>query len=168
VSDGYLSEIRAFTFNFAPRYWAQCNGQLLPIGQNQPLFALLGTYYGGDGRVNFALPDLRSRLPIHSSPSIKQGSKLGEEQHTLTVNEMAVHQHLLAASSAAATSDDPLSNVLANAAGAMYASSPGTGPVTLNAGMLGSAGSGQSHSNIQPYGVVNWCICTAGVFPTRS
>lgn len=166
--NGYISEIRAFSFGYAPLDWAQCNGQLLPINQNQALFALLGTIYGGDGRVNFALPDLRSRLPIHLAPAIKQGSKFGEEQHTLTATEMAGHQHLIAASGVAATSDDPLANVLATAQGAMYATSPGTGSVTLNAGMLGSAGSGQSHSNIQPYGVLNWCICTAGVYPTRS
>src|SRR3954449_3267813 len=95
----YLGEIKLMSFNFAPKGWAQCNGQLLPINQNQALFSLLGTTYGGDGRVNFALPDLRGRAPMHIGNGFTQGQRSGEESHTVTMQEMATHNHFVSASS---------------------------------------------------------------------
>src|SRR3954469_3297559 len=116
MAEPFLSEIRLMSFNFAPKGWAQCNGQLLPINQNQPLFSLLGTVYGGDGRVNFGLPDLRGRVPIHMGSGHTLGERGGEQAHTLSISEMPQHLHTVNAVGTVASTNLPASNVLANSA----------------------------------------------------
>lgn len=166
MSEPFLGEIRATSFSFAPKGWAMCNGQLLPINQNQALFALLGTYYGGDGRVNFALPDLRGRTPLHTDTGFVQGQKGGEEMHTLTPAEMPAHTHAQG-SIAQATGPNPANNVLAakpRRGSNVYV--PAASPVKL-AGQ-GAAGGGQAHSNMQPYLTLNFVIALQGIFPSRN
>ena len=120
MAEPFLSEIRLFSFEFAPKGWALCNGQLLPINQNQALFSLLGTTYGGDGRVNFALPDLRGRTPIHMGSGHTLGERGGEQAHTLSIAELPVHTHVLQATNNPATTDAASNNLLATAPGDVY------------------------------------------------
>jgi microcystin-dependent protein len=165
MSEPFLSEIRIMSFNFAPKGWAMCNGQLLPINQNQALFSLLGTTYGGDGRVNFALPDLRSRVPIHTGSGHTLGEKGGEQAHTLTMNEMPAHNHIVQASSANGASVLPTDGVLAAAAG-LYGD-----PVQLTALLPASVtnvGGSQAHLNIQPFLTLTFCIALQGIFPSQN
>lgn len=167
----YLSEIKVFSFNFAPKGWAMCNGQLLPINQNQALFALLGTQYGGDGRVNFALPNLRGRVPLHFGQrpglsSYVQGQAAGEDAHTLISTEMPAHVHAAVASSNSPNANTP--------AGNFWASNSGFSPysATLNEVMaataLANAGGSQPHENRSPFLTLNFCIALQGVFPSRN
>jgi microcystin-dependent protein len=165
MAEPFLSELRLMSFNFAPKAWAMCNGQLLPINQNQPLFALLGTTYGGDGRVNFALPDLRGRVPIHVGQGSTLGERGGEQTHTLTIGEMTTHQHVMQASSTDGDSILPGSDVLAQAAN-VYAA-PGS-LVALVAGTSGNVGGSQAHNNMQPFLTLNWCIALQGIFPSQN
>jgi microcystin-dependent protein len=172
MSEPFLGEIRMLGFNFAPQGWAPCNGQLLPINQNQALFSLLGTTYGGDGTTTFALPDLRSRVPVGQGQgpalsSYVEGQAGGAETVTLTAIQMPGHTHAVKASSSAAGSDQPEGRALARSASHIYAAKPDTSTV-MNADMLGDAGGSQSHDNIQPYLAVNFCIALTGVFPARS
>jgi microcystin-dependent protein len=173
MSSPFLNEIRMFGFNFAPRGWAQCNGQILPIAQNTALFSLLGTTYGGNGQTTFALPDLRSRVPMHfnQGPGLSNrdlGEVGGEEAHALTLNEMPNHRHTPNGSTAAPDAGAPASEVFAT----LTASKPyraGAGSLTaLAPGTLGMAGGNQPHSNIQPYLTVNFAIALQGIFPSRS
>src|SRR5215475_10467344 len=120
MAEPFLSEIRIFSFIFAPKGWAMCNGQLLPINQNQALFSLLGTTFGGDGRVNFGLPDLRSRVPIHVGSGHTLGERGGEPAHTLSISELPTHTHVLSASSASGGAQVPVGNVLAATPNQMY------------------------------------------------
>ncbi|HEX6384977.1 MAG TPA: tail fiber protein [Anaerolineae bacterium] len=167
MSEPFLAEIRMVSFNFAPRGWAFCDGQLLSISQNQALFSLLGTTYGGDGRTTFALPDLRGRVPVHVSNSHAQGQKGGEESHTLTVQEMAQHTHPLQGSSSDADTPVPGGNVLAASAAAdIY--NQASNVQNMSAGAVASVGGGQSHNNMQPYLAVNFCIALQGIFPSRN
>jgi microcystin-dependent protein len=165
MAEPFLSELRLMSFSFAPKAWAMCNGQLLPINQNQPLFALLGTTYGGDGRVNFALPDLRGRVPIHVGQGFTLGERGGEQAHTLTTAEMTQHQHLMQASGTDGDSILPPNDVLAQAAN-VYAA-PGS-LVALVAGTSGNVGGSQAHNNMQPYLTLNWCIALQGIFPSQN
>ncbi len=172
MPEPFIGEIRMFGFGFAPQGWAQCNGQLLPIAENTALFSLLGTTYGGDGRTTFALPDLRSRVPAGQGQgpglsSYAQGQAGGAETVTLTAAQMPGHAHPVRASGSAADSDQPAGRTLARSAGYTYTAKPGTGTV-MNADMVGEAGGGQPHGNIQPYLAVTFCIATAGIFPSRS
>lgn len=162
----YLGEIRMVAFSFAPRGWAFCNGQVLPINQNQALFSILGTTYGGDGRTTFALPDLRSRAPIHVGNAPLGGSN-GEERHTLSSAEMPAHTHQAIANADAnsATLTSPAGNVWANGGQAAYASG-GNGSMASTA--IGPSGDGQAHDNMSPYLVVNFIIAIQGVFPSRN
>ncbi|MGR8935954.1 MAG: phage tail protein [Gammaproteobacteria bacterium] len=172
MSEPFLAEIRMVGFNFAPRGWAFCDGQILPINQNQSLYSLLGTTYGGDGRTSFALPDLRGRTPIHMGRSNggeyhSLGQKSGEETHTLSVNEMPRHTHVLnATDTVAAQSDDPTNNLIAASSQTAY------GAVSIPAGMasgsVANTGGGQAHDNMQPYLAVNFCIALQGLFPSRN
>jgi len=170
MSEPFLAEIRMVGFNFPPRGWATCDGQLLPINQNQALFSLLGTTYGGDGRVTFALPDLRGRTPIHfdggGAPQHILGQKGGEETHALRTDEMPSHRHTLRASNTGGNSATPLNNVFANAGTDVYA--PAQSLVQLAAGAVASVGGGQGHQNMQPFLVVNFCIALMGLFPSRN
>jgi microcystin-dependent protein len=161
----FLGELRLMSFNFAPRGWAQCNGQLLPINQNQPLFSLFGTAYGGDGRVNFGLPDLRGRAPVHigGSGGFVQGDLRGEEFHTLTVPELPAHTHPLKASS---TNANQSTLGIPAAANNLYRAP--SDPVSLHPSTVTSYGGGQPHENRQPALALCWCVALVGIFPSRN
>jgi microcystin-dependent protein len=170
--DQYVGEIRLLSFNFAPKGWAFCNGALLAINQNQALFSLLGTYYGGNGIQNFALPDLRSRAPIHMSSANPIGQIGGAEQVALIATQIPGHIHMVQAVNSLGKSQKSINNLLAQSAsatgtGAGYAA--GTSNLTaLNPASIQPAGSGQPHSNIQPYLAMNYCIALTGIFPSRN
>jgi microcystin-dependent protein len=172
MSEPFLGEVRIFGFNFAPRGWATCDGQLLPINQNQSLYSLLGTTFGGDGRTTFGLPDLRGRTPIHmgsiGGPNFTMGQKSGEERHTLTPAEMPPHSHTLMASNAPGTSDHAEGAFLAGSESALYYSGGGGNLALAQASVAMAPGAGQSHDNMQPYLVVNICIALQGTFPSRN
>jgi microcystin-dependent protein len=167
----FLGEIRMFGFNFAPQGWALCNGQLLPINQNQALFALLGNMYGGNGTTTFALPDLQSRVPIHQGQgaglsAYVVGQAGGTETVTLAAAQMPAHTHSVQASSSAAGSTKPKGRVPARSQSDTYAAKPDTSTV-MHANMIAEAGSGGPHPNMQPYVTVNFCIAMVGIFPAR-
>jgi microcystin-dependent protein len=167
----FLAEIRMFGFPFNPRGWATCSGQLLAIQQNQALFALLGTTYGGNGQTNYALPDLRGRAPLHwgQSPGLSNialGQSGGEVNHTLISTEMPVHGHPAVASSTAATQTAPTGGIWA-ATPTNHYSAPSP-LVALSASAIGYAGGSQPHSNEQPYLAMNFSIALQGVFPSRT
>ena len=166
MSEPFIGEIRMVGFNFAPRGYATCDGQVLPIHQNQSLYSLLGTIYGGDGRTSFALPDLRSRTPIHRSDSHQLGQKGGTETASLSTSEMPAHTHAVNASGDAASTPMPPSGILATPSQALY-----TAPANLknmHADSVASTGSGQGHENMQPYTVINFVIALQGLFPSRN
>lgn len=171
MSEPFLAEVRIVGFNFAPRGWAFCDGQILPINQNQSLYSLLGTTYGGDGRTSFALPDMRGRVPIHVGRSNGgavhgEGQKSGEETHTLAVNEMPQHTHIARATNATAIGDDPTNRVLGQAGTNVYAGFVSGTP--MGAGTVTHVGGGQAHDNMQPYLALNFCIALRGLFPSRN
>jgi microcystin-dependent protein len=164
MSDPFLAEIRMVGFSFAPRGWAFCDGQLLPINQNEALFSLLGTIYGGDGRTTFALPDLRGRTPIHFGNGYTQGRKDGRETHTLDTSQMPEHSHAINASTESSSSD-PAGQFPGRGAVDMYGAPANLQP--MGDGTIVSAGAGQGHENMQPYLAVYFCIALQGVFPSR-
>ena len=169
MAEPFLSEIRLMSFVFAPSGWALCNGQLLPINQNQALFALLGTTYGGDGRVTFALPDLHGRSPLHVGAGTSLGERGGEETHTLTVAELPGHSHALSASSDVANTHLPGAALPAGKprGGINRYAAAGSGNSALHPGSLTSApGGGQAHNNLQPYLTLNFVIALQGIFPS--
>ena len=165
MAEPFLSEIRLMSFVFAPRGWALCNGQLLPINQNQGLFSLLGTTFGGDGRVNFALPDLRSRVPIHVGSGHTLGEKGGEPAHTISIAELPTHTHVFQASQANADTPIPTNNVFGTSNN-MYAGA--TNLIAINAGTITNVGGSQAHLNMQPFLTISFCIALQGIFPSRS
>jgi microcystin-dependent protein len=166
----FLGEIRIFAGNFAPAGWMFCEGQLLSISQNDPLFQLIGTTYGGDGQSTFALPDLRGRLPIHMGSNQGASFSLGEtggvETVTLTVNQIAAHAHPMLASNDLPTSTTPQNNVTAQAAAKIYRA--GSPSVFLNPNAVSPVGGSQPHNNFQPYLCLNFIIALFGVFPPRN
>ena len=164
MAEPFLSEIRIMSFIFAPKGWALCNGQLLPINQNQGLFSLLGTTFGGDGRVNFALPDLRGRIPIHVGSGHTLGERGGEQAHTLSIAELPTHAHTFNANSNPGTATSALNAVLAKASANTYTTP--TPLVALNAGASLNTGGSQAHLNMQPFLVLNFCIALQGIFPS--
>ncbi|MEM7497425.1 MAG: tail fiber protein [Pseudomonadota bacterium] len=166
MSEPFLAEIRIFGFNFAPRGWAFCDGQILPINQNQSLYSLLGTTYGGDGRTSFALPDMRGRVPIHESDAHPEGEKGGEETHQLTAAEMPSHSHIASGTGAAVDSNEPAGRLFGENAGTPYHAPGAGGAMALAA--IGTVGGGQPHENMQPYLAVNFCIALRGLFPSRN
>lgn len=165
MSEPFLGEIRLFANNYAPRGWMFCEGQILQINQNQALYALLGSVYGGNGVTTFALPDYRGRIPIHVSSTIPLGTAQGEAAHTLTINEMPQHTHQVSASSNVASSASAINNAWAAADNAY---GEAASMVPMNANSLSTAGSSQPHNNMQPYLVVNYAIAIQGIFPSRN
>jgi microcystin-dependent protein len=166
MSEPFLAEIKLISWNFAPKGWAFANGQLLPINQNQALFSLLGTTYGGDGRVNFALPDLRGRTPIHMGQGFTLGEKGGEEFHTVTTNEMPQHLHTVQGSNNTGDSQTAANNVLGVVAGRLYTDPANLTP--LAASSITNVGGSQPHENRQPFLVVNAVIALQGIFPSQT
>ncbi|MFC3326534.1 phage tail protein [Mesorhizobium cantuariense] len=164
----FLGELKLISWNFAPKGWALCNGQLLPINQNQALFSLLGTNYGGDGRTTFGLPDLRSRVPIHIGGSIGAvvGGRGGAEFHTLTLGEMPAHNHLINASQTQGDRNTPAGSVLAREVGVLYAGFANA--TTLNPGSISSVGNTNPHENRQPFLTLNIVIALQGIFPSQN
>jgi microcystin-dependent protein len=167
-----MSELKMFAFGLTPRGWAACNGQFLPINQNQALFSLLGTTYGGNGQTTFALPDLRDRVPVHMGGSIgTQGTFGGEAAHTLTLSEMPAHNHFVNADSDLAPTPGgnvPATNkrLAGSRGGDLYG--PAASITTLQPASIGNFGGSQAHTNLMPQAVVQWCIALQGVFPSRN
>ena len=164
MAEPFLAEIRLMSFVFAPKGWALCNGQLLPINQNQGLFSLLGTTFGGDGRVNFALPDLRGRSPVHVGGGHTLGERAGEQAHTVSIAEMPTHTHLVQATTATGNTPVPTAAVLADTPSQVYA--PAASLTTLNPGTVTNVGGSQAHLNMQPFLALSFCIALQGIFPS--
>ncbi len=165
MSEPYLGEIKIFSFGFAPKGWAECNGQLLPINQNQALFSILGTTYGGDGQQTFALPNLQERVPIHTGNGISLGERGGEQAHTLNISELPAHTHAPVGSPNSASTGNPTGNLWASTSSGSYSSTPNT---SMNPASIVAAGSSQPHDNMSPYLVLNFCIALQGIFPSQN
>lgn len=172
MAEPFIGEIRLFSFDFAPQSWATCDGQLLNISQNQALFALLGTTYGGDGTTTFNLPDLRGRTPLHPNATYPEGVKGGAETVALAAtSQLPTHTHALCANSADGSTNVPAGNVLADVkedAKLAYATTKASPAATLSAGTIASAGSSAGHNNMQPSLTVNYCIALIGIWPSRN
>jgi microcystin-dependent protein len=171
MAEPFLGQIMMVGFNFAPRSWAECDGQILPINQNQSLYSLLGTTYGGDGRTSFALPDMRGRVPLHygQGPGLTDrtlGEKPGEERHVLNLAEMPSHSHQARFSNAEGETDSPVNAVPAQSGDNLYHSA--TNLVSARSGTITNTGAGQSHENMQPFLVIKFCIALQGLFPPRN
>ena len=172
MSTPYLGELKVISWNFAPRGWAFCNGQLLPINQNQALFALLGTTYGGDGQQTFALPNLEGSVPMHfgtngGGSQFVLGQRGGETQHTLSLTEMPTHTHTVAVASGTGTSQAPGGNYWASLAQANPYSNA-TPNTSMNPAAIDSVGGSQPHDNLAPYLVLNIIIALQGIFPSQN
>ena len=166
MAEPFLSEIRIMSFGFPPKGWAFCNGQLLPINQNQALFSLLGTTYGGDGRVNFGLPNLQGRVPIHMGSGFVLGERGGEQAHTLSAAELPTHTHSVAASSTATGGNaNPTGRFLGGGNNVYHAASSTT---PLNPASVTNIGGSQAHLNMQPFLVLTFCIALQGIFPSQN
>lgn len=163
MSEPFLSELKLVSFNFPPKGWALCNGQLLPINQNQALFALLGTTYGGNGQTNFALPDLRGRTPVHWGDQFSLGLATGQEAHTLNVSEIPTHNHLVNASTA--SGNQPQIS-LVGSTNNLYGAANDLAPI--NPATIPNVGGSQPHENRAPSLVLNWVIALQGIFPSQN
>ena len=172
MAEPFLSEIRIFSFNFAPKGWALCNGQLLPINQNQALFSLLGTTYGGNGQTNFALPNLRGRASIHVGSGHTLGEAAGSTAVTINIQQLATHTHFLTNNMAVvdanqnATQGAPGGNNWANTGKQIWCTSQPN--ASMNPQAVGNVGGSQAHTNMQPYLVLNFCIALQGIFPSQN
>jgi microcystin-dependent protein len=165
VAEPFLSEIRMMSFDFAPRGWALCNGQLLPINQNQALFSLLGTTFGGDGRTNFALPDLRGRTPMHEGDNHTLGERGGEQAHTVSIAELPTHTHTFNASQTNATTPLAANNMFGTSNNAYAAA---TNLTSISPGTITNTGGSQAHLNMQPFLTLSFCIALQGIFPSQN
>lgn len=165
MSEPFLGEVRIFPLNYAPQGWMQCDGQILAIAQNQALFSLLGTTYGGNGQTTFALPNLNGRTPVHPGNWMQLGGQVGEENHTLQSAEMPLHTHVPLADGNDATQRTPVANTWAAQAKKPFGTAPDT---PMNATAMAAAGGSQGHNNMQPYLVLNFCIATQGIYPSRN
>jgi len=163
MSEPFMSEIKIVGFDFAPKGWALCNGQFMPVNQNQALFSLLGTTFGGNGVTTFALPDLRGRVPFHSGSGLTLGQAGGEQSHTLTQSEMPAHVHIVNASNAAPDSSTPGNSFWSSPGAELYAAAPDN---VMRAGTVTNVGGSQAHSNMSPYLVLNFIIALQGFFPS--
>ncbi len=171
MSEPFVGEIRMFAGNFAPRGWAFCDGQLLAVSQNDALFSLLGTIYGGDGRTTFGLPDMRGRLPIHAGhgPGLSErrlGAKGGAENVTVTVNQMPSHTHPIIASTASATDNNPAGQITGESA-SVSVYFEGDQSVNMASSAVSQVGGSQSHANLMPYICVHFIIALFGIYPSR-
>ncbi|MBA9084185.1 microcystin-dependent protein [Fontibacillus solani] len=166
MSEAYVGEIRMFAGNYAPQGWALCNGQILSIAENEVLFMLLGTTYGGDGQTTFALPDLQGRIPIHRSTNYALGAKDGTETVTLTTNQLPAHTHLAHTSSATGDTASPANMIWANTAANTFAASGTTVPMNLSS--LSSTGNNMPHDNLMPSTTISFIISLYGIFPQQS
>jgi microcystin-dependent protein len=169
MAEPFLSEIRIMSFEFAPKGWALCNGQLLPINQNQALFSLLGTTFGGDGQVNFALPDLRGRVPIHVGSAHTLGERAGEQAHTLSIAALPTHSHVAQGASDLADQTTPAGNLLGTVDVSAFTTSLYTGAGSLVAmapQSIANTGGSQAHLNMQPFLTLSFCIALQGIFPS--
>lgn len=166
MAEPFLSEIRIFSFNFPPKGWAFCNGQLLPINQNQALFSLLGTTYGGNGQTNFALPNLKGRVPIHEGNGQNLGTAAGSSAVTVTLQQMPQHLHFLQAVNILATTNSPSNTVMLSNSTASQAYQPPANLVAMAPQAVSSVGGSQPHTNMMPYLVLNFCIALQGIFPS--
>ena len=164
MSTPFLAEIKIISWNFPPKGWAFCNGQLLPINQNQALFSILGTTYGGDGRTTFALPDLRGRAPVHMGNGFTEGQRGGEISHTVIMSEMPAHNHLPQGNTGAPSQGNPAGNFWAALAG----SYSGSANSNMNPASISQVGGSQPHQNMQPYLVLNFIIALQGIFPSQN
>lgn len=167
MAEPFLSEIRIMSFVFAPKGWALCNGQLLPINQNQALFSLLGTTYGGDGRVNFGLPNLQGRTPIHTGGGYTLGERGGEQAHTLSISELPMHTHPANASSSVGNQIVPTGNLLGSPLNLTYRP-PDNSLTTFVPGTVTNVGGSQAHLNMQPFLTLSFCIALQGIFPSQT
>ena len=167
MSEPFLSEIKIFSFDFPPKGWALCNGQFLPINQNQALFSLLGTTYGGNGQTTFALPNLRGRVPIHFDASHNLGEAAGSTSVTVNIQQLPTHIHGLQATNDASDLDTPGGNFLGKAPGAQPYGSPASF-TPMSGGTVGNVGGSQPHNNMMPYLVLSFCIALQGIFPSRN
>ena len=170
MAEPFIAEIRLMSFSFAPRGWAQCNGQLLPINQNQALFSLLGTTFGGNGQTNFGLPDLRGRVPLHFGNSFTLGQRGGEEVHTLTTTEMPTHNHPMQGTfpdiaSATTTGNNAFWGQVADNS-TLYNTNAAN--AAMSAGAITNTGGSQPHENRQPFLTLNLCIALQGIFPSQT
>ena len=165
MSDPFVAEIRIFPFNFAPRGWAFCDGQLMPISQNTALFSLLGTTYGGNGMTTFALPNLQGKVPVHMGSGFALGQTGGEASHTLSIAEMPQHPHVFQGTTNNADNPAVTGNLMATSANLYTAANNLT---TLDPSTVGNAGGSQAHENMQPYLAVSFCIALQGIFPTQN
>jgi microcystin-dependent protein len=166
MSEPFLAEVKIYGLNFAPRGWAFCDGQIMSINQNQSLYSLLGTTYGGDGRSSFGLPDMRGRVAIGSSTQYREGSKGGQETHTLTASEMPTHSHTAVTANEGASSNNPTNMLLGNPNTNIYGIKQKD--TNFNSATLSSRGGSQPHNNMQPFLAINYCIALQGIFPSRN
>ena len=166
MSEPFMGEIRIMSFNYAPMGWAMCNGQFLPINQNQALFSLLGTTFGGNGQTTFALPDLRARVPIHVGGGHTLGEKGGEQAHTLSISELPTHTHVASATSAAATAGNPANTRLLSKSTLASVYTNASNLTAMDPDSIGNVGGSQAHLNMQPFLTLNICIALQGIFPS--
>ncbi len=165
MSEPFLGEIKIISWNFPPKGWAFCNGQLLPINQNQALFSILGVTYGGDGRVTFALPNLQGRAPVHAGNGISLGELGGETAHTLNISELPAHNHVPVGSAATGTLPSASGNLWGGGSANPYSPTANT---TMNPLGVTSVGGSQPHENMSPYLVLNFIVALQGIFPSRN
>ncbi len=167
MAEPFLAEIRIMSFGFPPKGWALCDGQLLPINQNQALFSLLGTTFGGDGRVNFGLPDLQGRVPMHDGSGHTLGERGGEQSHTLSISEIPTHTHTLSGTSTTGSLIIAAGNLLGTSPSQMY-QAPDNNMGAMNAAAIQNVGGSQAHLNMQPFLTLNFSIALQGIFPSQT